>query len=284
MTDLLAQLAVWLNAVANGLGTLLAPIALLPGWLSATLVAAVTGVLFLVAFKYTSHQQAIKRVRSDIKANLLALKLFKDSAAVAMHAQGRILVGAFWLMLLGFVPFLAMIVPACLLLSQLGLWYQNRPLHVDEEAVVTMKLNGNASAPWPEVYLEPSEAAEVLVGLRVQSQREIRWSIRAREAGYQRLVFQVDGDTIDKDLAIGDGLMRVSTIRPGWDWEEILLNPWEKPFPPDSPVQSIAIRRSTTDYPERSSWTSGTDWWIGYWFVVSMLAGLCFRRWLNVNI
>jgi hypothetical protein len=281
MTDLLAHLVVWLNAVANGLGkTLLAPIALLPGWLSATLVAAVTGVLFLVAFKYTSHQQAIKRVRSDIKANLLALKLFKDSAAVAMHAQGRILVGAFWLMLLGFVPFLAMIVPACLLLSQLGLWYQNRPLHVDEEAVVTMKLNGNASAPWPEVYLEPSEAAEVLVGpVRLQSQREICWSIRAREAGYQRLVFHVDGTPTEKDLAIGNRFMRVSSVRPGWDWEEILFNPWEKPFPADSPVQSVTI-----NYPERSSWTSGTDWWIGYWFVVSMLAGLCFRRWLNVNI
>jgi hypothetical protein len=281
MTDLLAQLVVWLNAVANGLGrTLLAPIALLPGWLSATLVAAVTGVLFLVAFKYTSHQRAIKRVRNDIKANLLALKLFKDSAAVAMHAQGRILVGAFWLMLLGFVPFLAMIVPACLLLSQLGLWYQNRPLHVDEEAVVTMKLNGNASAPWPEVYLEPSEAAEVLVGpVRVQSQREICWSIRARETGYRRLVFQVNGTSTEKDLAIGNRFMRVSSVRPGWDWEEILFNPWEKPFSADSPVRSIAI-----DYPERSSWTSGTDWWIGYWFVVSMLAGLCFRRWLNVNI
>ena len=42
---------------------LLAPIGAMPGWLSATVIAAVTGVLMLAAFKYTSNQNAIKRVR-----------------------------------------------------------------------------------------------------------------------------------------------------------------------------------------------------------------------------
>jgi hypothetical protein len=73
--------------------------------------------------------------------------------------------------------------------------------------------------------------------------------------------------------------MRVSAERPGWDWESILLNPWEKPFHPDEAVQSIAIV-----YPERSSWTSGTFWWMVYWFVVSMVAALCFRPAMNVNV
>ena len=61
--DVLTRMVVWLNALANGLGgLLLAPIAVLPGWLSATVVAAVTGVLLLVVFKYTSNQRGIKRV------------------------------------------------------------------------------------------------------------------------------------------------------------------------------------------------------------------------------
>ncbi len=86
-------------------------------------------------------------------------------------------------------------------------------------------------------------------------------------------MFQVGDQPVAKELAIGDGFMRVSIERPGWDWSAILLNPWEEPFRPDDPVQSIAI-----DYPERSSWTSGTDSWVIYWFVVSMVAALCFRR------
>ena len=44
-------------------------------------------------------------------------------------------------------------------------------------------------------------------------------------------------------------------------------------------ILSIAIA-----YPERSSWTSGTDGWLVWWFVVSTATALCLRRWLNVNV
>ena len=60
----------------------------MPGWVSATVVATVTGVLLLAVFKYTSDQGAIKRVRNDINANLLALKLFKDSTRVSLRRRG----------------------------------------------------------------------------------------------------------------------------------------------------------------------------------------------------
>src|SRR6516162_3768122 len=93
--DVLTQVVVWLNSLANAAGRwTLAPIAMLPGWLSATLVAAVTGVFLLIVFKHTSNQRAIKRARNAINTNLLALKLFKESAPVAVQAQGRILLGA----------------------------------------------------------------------------------------------------------------------------------------------------------------------------------------------
>jgi hypothetical protein len=237
-------------------------------------------VLLLAVFKYTSSQRAIKRARDQINANLLALKLFKDSAAVALRAQGSIFAGALRLMVLALVPMAAMAVPVTLLLGQLALWYQLRPLRVGEDAVLTLKLNGDAGAPLPEVRLEPTDALEVLIGpVRVLSQREMCWSLKARENGYHRLAFQVGGQVVDKELAVGDGFMRVSAQRPGWHWSEALLHPWEKPFGPDSPVQSIAI-----DYPPRASWTSGTDWWMVYWFAVSMVAALCFRRALNVHV
>ena len=61
MNDVVVTLLSWLNSIAGVVARiLLAPIAWLPGWLSATLVASVTGVLLLIAFKYTSNQLAIK--------------------------------------------------------------------------------------------------------------------------------------------------------------------------------------------------------------------------------
>lgn len=281
MTNFLVHVVVWLNALANALGAwVLAPIAVLPGWLSATIVSAATGAALLVVFKYTSPQRAIKRVRDDIKANLLALKLFKDSASVALRAQGRLLVGAFWLLIFSIVPMLVMVVPVLLILGQLSLWYQSRPLTVGEDAVITVKLNGTVGTSLPEVRLQPTDAVQTTLGpVRVFSKREICWSIKACQSGYHHLVFRVGEQVGDKDLAVGDGFLRVSTLRPGRSWLDTLLHPAEKPFGPDSPIQSIEI-----DYPKRSSWTSGTDSWVIYWFVVSMVAALCLRRVLNVNL
>jgi hypothetical protein len=274
------DIVVWLNAVANALGQALAPIGYLPGWLSATLVAVVTGVGMLVVFKYTSNQRAIKRARQGIRANLLAIKLFKDSVAVGLRSQAGVLGGAVRLLLLALVPMAVMLVPMTLLLGQLALWYQARPLRVGEEAVVTLTLGGSDELPWPAVELQPADALEPVVGpVRVLSKREVCWSVRATQAGQHRLRFQVDGQTVEKELAVGDGFMRVSAKRPPWDWSEALLHPRERPFAPDAAVQAIEIA-----YPGRSSWTSGTDYWVAYWFAVSLAAGFCFRRVLKVNL
>lgn len=282
MTRFLAQIIVWLNIVMNGLGRfLLAPlIGTLPGWLSNTIVAAVMGVLMLIVFKYTSNQQAISRVRDNIKANTLALKLFKDSMAVTLQSQGRLLRGALLLLVHAFRPLLVMIVPVSLILSQMALWYQSRPLRPEEFAVVIMKLAGEADASWPKVSLESTPAAEVTIGpVRVLSKREIYWEIKARENGNHSLVFRVDQDKVEKELAIGSGFMPVSLERPGWHWASILYNPREKPFPPTSVVQSISIT-----YPDRPNWTSGTDWWIAYFFAASMVFALIAKPFLKVKI
>ena len=285
--DFVAQIVVWLNVGGNALGkSVLAPLALLPGWLSATIVAVASGILLLLVFKYTSNQSAIQKVRNDIKAHLLALKLFKDSPWVALRAQGRILGDAGLLFLHAIVPMLVMLMPVCLLLGQLGLWYQSRPLKVGEEAVITLKLNGNSAlsgyadmASWPDVRLEPTEALEVTLGpVRVISKREICWNIRALQSGYHRLAFQVNGQTVDKEFAVGDGFMRVSQRRPEWRWLDVLLHPSEQPLRPDSAIQSIEI-----DYPKRSSWASGSDSWMIYWFLASLVSALCFRRLLGVH-
>jgi hypothetical protein len=269
-----------LSTAANTLGQALAPVGWLPGWLSATLVAILTGVAMLVAFKYTSNQRAIKRVRRGIRANLLAIKLFKDNVRVGLRAQASVFAGAFRLLLLAVVPILAMTVPMVLLLAQLGLWYQAAPLPVGADTVVTLKLGGEPGTPMPAVELVPTGAVEDVSGpVRVFSHREVCWSIRTRQAGYHRLQFRIEGQTVEKEVAVGSGVMRVSPVRPGWRWSDVLENPHEPPFGPESVVRSIEV-----EYPERASWTSGTDYWVVYWFAIACLAGFCLRGVLNVNI
>ena len=279
--NFLAQVITWFNAPANVLGDFfLTPVGVLPGWLSTTIISAVAGVALLVIFKYTSNQNAIGRARDSIKANMLALKLFKDSIVVTLQAQGRVFTGAGLLLVYAVKPLLVMIVPVCLLIGQMGQWFQFRPLQPNEGAIITMRLNGGMDSPLPKVIIESTPVLEIEIGpVQSISKREVHWKIKARENGYHDIVFIIDNQKIEKELAVGDDFMRVSPERPGWNWTEILFYPWEKPFSPESLVQSISI-----DYPDRISHTSGTDWWIAYFFVVSLIFALIFKPVFKVRI
>lgn len=277
----LAQISVWINVLTNTAGKfLLAPVGILPGWLSNAIVSAITGVMLMIIFKYTSNQRSIGQVRDSIKANMLAMKLFKDSIVVTLQAQVQLFKGALLLLFHAIRPMLVMIVPVSLLLAQLGLWYQYRPLQSEEQALVIMQLNGDTNDPWPDVDLKPMAAAKITIDhVQVFSKRQIYWKIRAIEKGYHRMIFQVAQRQIEKELVIGDGFMRVSNRRPGWHWADIIRYPSEQPFGPDSLVRSISI-----EYPDRLSRTSGTDWWLIYFFGASMVFALVFKPFLKVRI
>ena len=197
--------------------------------------------------------------------------------------------------------------PVTLLLGQLSLWYEKRPLPVGEEAVVVMRLGGGADDPFPKMSLRPTDGVEATVGpvrVRTEGRRELWWNVQANEPGYHRLAFVVDGQQVEKELAVGDGAMRVSTMRPGWSWWDALTHPSEAPFGPGSAVQSIEDRVSPgRDSPTGAgeSWATcwysgsmtGAGWlgnlvglpaWMIYWFVVSLVAGLCLSRVLKVHV
>ncbi len=275
-----AQIISLVNVLTNAFGRFfLAPIAVLPGWLSNTIISAITGLFLLVIFKYTSNQSAIGRIKDDIKAHMLAMKLFKDSISVTLHAEVRVFRGALLLLFHAIPPMLVMIFPVSLLLAQMSLWYQSRPLLPGEVAVMTVKLNGNVKGNWPIVNIEPTPVAEVTVGpVRVLSRQEICWEIKALENGNHRITLNVDRHQIGKELAIGDGFMRISSTRPAWNWANILMHPAEEPFAPDSIVQSVTI-----DYPDRLSRTSGADWWLIYFFIVSMVFAFISKPFLKIR-
>jgi hypothetical protein len=281
MMQFLAQLIAWMNIPMNAVcNFVLIPIAHLPGWVSNAIYGALAAPVGLLVFKYASDQDAIGRVSDSVKANMLALKLFKDSFAVTMQAQGRLFKAAFLVLYHALRPSLVMLVPFLLLFCQLGLWYQARPLLPGERGQVIMELNGDVDSPMPDVTIASMPSAEVTIAkTTVPSTRRLYWEIEAKEASSENIVFQVGGEKVEKELVIGSSFMPVSPLRPGWNVLDILENPREKPFPPDSVVKSISIK-----YPDRISKTSGTNWWMGYFLLVSMVFGLILMPFINVKM
>jgi uncharacterized membrane protein (DUF106 family) len=283
--SILAQLISIINQVVNAVGgVVLGVLALMPGWLGNSIAAALTGLVAMVIFKYTSNQDAIGRVRDNIKAQMLVLKLYKDSIAVTLQAQGRLFKSAILLLVHSMRPMLVMIVPVWFILGQMGLLYQFRPLQPGEETIVTVSLNDSVSetdgSAWPKVEIEPTESIETSIGpVRSIAAREISWKIKAIEPGVHEMVIAAGDTKAEKKLTIGEGLMRISAKRPGLLPGDIAIYPLEKPFSKDSIIQSISI-----DYPERTTFLSGSSTWLGWFFVFSFIFAFAIKPIIKVKI
>jgi hypothetical protein len=95
------------------------------------------------------------------------------------------------------------------------------------------------------------------------------WRVRGVAPGRHTLKFHVAGETIEKELVVGDGFERVSALRPNARWTDQLFHPIERRLAAGSPVRSIEIL-----YPNVDSWVRGADYWVVTFFIVSMIAAL----------
>ncbi|MGD2109064.1 MAG: hypothetical protein PVI86_06695 [Phycisphaerae bacterium] len=248
----------------------------LPPWLSLTILSGVTGVLALVVFRYTSNQKAIGRALDDIKANLLALKLYKDELRVTFAAQVRLLWAIARLQRYMLTPFLVMLGPMLLALAQMGLRHQWRPLEPGEQALVTVT-GASASANPLDVQLGESPGLIVEAG-PVPGGGKAVWRVRGGEPGRYHVQLDVNGAAIEKELVVGTGFVRVSASRVARDWTEQLFHPVEPLLPKGSPVTSIEI-----GYPGVESWITGANWWVLTFFIISMVVALIFKPLFKVR-
>ena len=267
LSPVLAFLNPICTAIADGVYTVLSP---LPIWLGLTLLSAVTGVVLLIAFRYLSNQAAIGRARDEITANLLALKLFKDEIRVAFRSQWRLLKALLRLQGLMLVPILIMALPLMLGIAQMGIRYQWRPLRANEQTLIKLHLSPT-HADVTQAELQPSSGVRDVVG-PAPGGEELVWRVRGGEPGRHTLQFNVAGTLVEKELVVSNGFERVSAKRPGRRWTTQLLHPVEPRLDADSPVQSIEILYGGVD-----SWVYGANWWILYFFVVSMAFALLFK-------
>jgi uncharacterized membrane protein (DUF106 family) len=270
-----------INSIINAVSTpLLSWIGLVPGWLSNTIISAVVGIFFLVVFKYTSNQKAIGKVKDAIKADMLALWLFKESIVITFKTEAKLFKSSAVLLLYSVKPVLIMFFPFILILAQLSLWYQKRPLNPGEETLVTVQFNNNIGAEPLNAALQPTTSIETVLGpVTISSKNQVLWKVRALEAGYYTITFDVNSKTLTKELAVGNGFMRTSPIRPGYHPLDIILYPAESPFHPESVVESISI-----EYPDRNDRFAGTDWWVIYFIVCSIVFAYLFKPIFKVKL
>jgi len=279
LNPVLSPVLLVLNRLSTYAGdAVFAALAPLPPWLGLTLLSVILGVLMLAAFRYTSNQVKIGRTRDELTAHLLSLKLFKDDLGVTWRAQGRLLHALARLQVLMLKPVLILLLPLLLVVGQMGLRYQWRPLRPGEETLIRLRLRSTADDKISTARLDAGQGLADIVG-PVPGGGQLVWRVRGGIPGRHTLRFTIAGRIVEKDLVVGGGLARVSAERPPRRWTSQILHPAEVPLPPDSPVRSIEIAYGGVD-----SHIRGANWWVLYFFVVSMAAALAVKPVLRVRL
>ncbi|MAE62908.1 MAG: hypothetical protein CMJ18_01440 [Phycisphaeraceae bacterium] len=272
------------NAAMNRLGHLIiSPFAAVP-LVGLLLLSALTGVALTWIIGKTSNQRALRRAADRARAQVLAIRLFKDDLKVMLGAPLAVM-GSSLARCLHTVPSLLVVaVPMALLFCQMAVWYQRRPLEPGETAVVRLAIAPDAWQVFRDVSIDAPPGVEVETpALRDDAEHALFWRIRAGAPVEEPLRWTIDDATFEKRIAIAESpgrLAPVAPIRPGTGWFDRLVHPLEAGFESTSPVHRIDVT-----YPSRvvnEVLGYAVPWWLTF-LVVSILVALLSRRWLGVQ-
>jgi hypothetical protein len=245
------------------------------------ILSALTGLLMLLVWRYTSNQAAIADVRRKISAYLLATRLFKDNLAVTFRAQRQILRQCLRLLGLAVRPTLIMLVPFVLVMTQIGLRYEFRPAPIGRTVRVTATLRpGHSPITVGDVMQLPDGLSrDPQDPCRAAALRTIDWRLTPTRADHFTLILRRGSDAIEVPLIVGDGLTRLSRLR-GGGWFDRLLYSAEPSIPQSSSFESVLIH-----YPSRSTPIFGLNFhWLLMLLALSIVFALILRPILKVHI
>ena len=280
MSVLSNPLAIGSNAAAIAafnLSLLTSPLAIV------VVVSLAVGLLMVVLFGYTSDQKAIGIAKDQLKAHLLAVRLYRDQIPVVMGSYGKILRGTGRYLKLAFKPLLYVIIPITLLMVQVDRYLGQTPIPVNAPFLLTVHATSRADLGWlNDTVLDlPPEITTTAPPVYIPAENEIVVRlVGSKEGKYELKIPDGPGQIATKTVCVGGDLPRISTVRlRGHFWSRMFLSA-EPPLPENTPLDSISI-----NYPDRNIEIAGYGMnWIWLFFILSMVAGFIFKELLGIQI
>jgi|FLOH01.1.fsa_nt_gi hypothetical protein len=252
-----------------------------------TLVSALVGMLFIMAFPHVSSQNGIKAVKDRIKYNLLAIRLFQDDLGVVFRSTGKTLSWNFAYLGLNMLPMVVLAAPFMVVWFQLNALYAFQPLRAGAEQVIVVELHHSVVPS--EVEIAPVEGVLISHRVNIADPEEPRIILRVTPSsdGAHDLVFRHAGAVVSKTMEVGthpQRLARLTTATPLAKFAEAkdpIVYFGDPVLPGDSFLQTITI-----DYPVRPlGFMGGGEISIMIWFVVvSMAVGFGLKGLFGVEI
>ena len=253
------------------------------------MLSVVVGLLMIVLFGYTSDQKAIGIAKDQLKAHLLAVRLYRDQLQVVMGSYGKILRGTGRYLKLAFKPLLYVIIPITLLIVQLDRYLGLTPIHPNAPFLVSARVNNPEALDSVSIDLPPEITASA-PPVHIAADNEVVWRLVASQEGSYEVKISAGGQsatpsvtpTLTKSVRVSSQLARVSPERLRGHFWERMFSSGESALPANSAIESIAV-----DYPERNIplGIAGYEMnWIWLFFILSMIAGFICKELLGIEV
>ncbi len=203
-------------------------------WLTSPLaivvmLSLVVGLLMVVLFGYTSDQKAIGIAKDQLKAHLLAVRLYRDQIPVVMGSYGKILRGTGRYLKLAFKPLLYVIIPITLLIMQIDRYLGQTPIPVNTPFLITVHLSDQYVSSLTAEALDsvtldlPPEITMTAPALHIPAESEVVWRLAGSREGRYEVKIADGGENVGKAVCIGRDVARISTVRlRGTIWKRML--------------------------------------------------------------
>jgi hypothetical protein len=231
------------HAVSKFFDVFYAPLRPLGAFWALFVMSAVTGVVMLFLFKYLTNQEQMRIVKDRIKMHFIELRLYQDDMRILWRTQGRILMQNLRYVRLVIVAAVLIILPVVFILMDMDVRFGHRPLSPGESAMVKVTLAGRGGLP--EVDLVAPEGVEIETPkLRIPTEHEVNWRVRATRAGVFDLAFRTEGQQFVQKLTVGRPFENVGDL---------------------SRFKGSLIKAIDVAYPSRRF---GFTSWLGHWLTL----------------
>lgn len=270
----------WLNQAAGSAVDLLTwPVRALPAVYGLMAISAVSAAFVLLAFRFTSNQDAIAASKRQLQAQLLRIVLYRHDLNVMLRAERDLLRANLSYMLHGLVPLVIVIGPMVLLFAQLDARYGHEPLGVGEPAILSVHVRrvDDATRAW---HLEAPPSVEVETpALRVPTERQVDWRVRPTKPGRYVLEARTQEAAFGKSITVSDHTTAPLSRRRTAGLASLLYPP-EPPLPAAGPVVAIDVGYASQDVtigPLRVHWAVA-------FLAATLVFALVLRRPLRVQV
>jgi hypothetical protein len=231
--------------------------------------------IVLIIYKYVSSPAKIKKTKDQVKANILAIRLYKDFWRVILSSFTKSMLYIFKYFGLNLLPLLIIIPIISPIFFQMDSRYGIKSFEGGEEIIVKAVLlenpnemaisllgNNKFKQKMNPVFINAFRDEDMTIPIK-----EVNWKLEATDSAKTTIKIKINNKTYEKSLVIGDYRGALTRKKLKNSSLEHFLYPAEKLLKPGPELDAIYIR-----YPGKNiSFIGITTHWIVFHLVLVVI-------------